>query len=122
MRARADFAETVRRGRRLGSPLLVVHVDRARPGAESASGDSPHSSPDTPTRVGFVVSRGVGGAVVRNRLRRRLRHLVRDRLAQLPSRSMIVVRATPAAATATTPDLAATLDRLLGRAIDRGSS
>jgi ribonuclease P protein component len=47
-----------------------------------------------------VVSRAVGGAVVRNRVRRRLRHLVRDHLDQVPAGSALVVRALPAAATA----------------------
>ena len=34
----------------------------------------------TPARVGFVVSKAVGNAVVRNRVKRRLRHLARERL------------------------------------------
>ena len=31
-----------------------------------------------PARVGFVVSKAVGNAVIRNRVKRRLRHLMRD--------------------------------------------
>jgi ribonuclease P protein component len=42
----------------------------------------------------------VGGAVERNRVRRRLRHLVRDHLDQLPPGSLLVIRALPAARTA----------------------
>ena len=66
-----------------------------------------------------MVSRAVGGAVVRNRVRRRLRHLVRDRLVDLPSGAVLVVRALPAAAGASYDelrgDLARCLERVLGR-------
>ena len=41
--------------------------------------------PGEPTRVGFIASkRGVGGAVQRNRARRRLREIVRRRFPRLP--------------------------------------
>jgi ribonuclease P protein component len=67
-------------------------------------------------RVGFVVGRAVGGSVVRHRTVRRLRHLVRDRLGQLPDGALLVVRALPPAGTADSAalgrDLDATLDRL----------
>ena len=45
-----------------------------------------------------IKNEAVGGAVVRNHVRRRLRHLMRVRLEQLPDRTDIVVRALPAAA------------------------
>jgi ribonuclease P protein component len=70
-------------------------------------------------RVGFVVGRAVGPAVVRNRVRRRLRALMRERLSTLPSGSLLVVRAAPAAATAGSAGLAADLDRALA-ALRRG--
>lgn len=57
-------------------------------------------------RVGFVVSKAVGGSVVRNRVERRLRHLVRDQLPELPPGSRAVVRANPAAADASSEVLA----------------
>lgn len=52
------------------------------------------------SRVGFVVSKAVGGAVVRNRVERRLRHLVATELVGAPVGLDVVVRALPAAATA----------------------
>jgi len=67
------------------------------------------------SRVGFVVSRAVGGAVVRNRVARRLRHLVRSRLQQLPPGTLLVIRALPPAATATSAELAMDLDAVLRR-------
>ena len=68
-------------------------------------------------RVGFVVSRAVGPAVTRNRVKRRLRHLMRERVAALPEGSLLVVRAMPAAAGATFGDLGGELDRCLGRVV-----
>ena len=48
--------------------------------------------PGEPTRVGFVASkRGVGGAVQRNRARRRLREIVRRRWARVTERGYWMV-------------------------------
>lgn len=68
-----------------------------------------------PARVGFVVSRAVGVAVVRNRVKRRLRHAVRDRLEQVPQGAVLVVRAQPAAATVSYDVLVDDLDHCLRR-------
>lgn len=66
-----------------------------------------------PSRAGFVVSKAVGNAVVRNKVRRRLRHLVRERLADLPAGSTLVVRALPQAADASYARLGTDLDAAL---------
>jgi ribonuclease P protein component len=76
------------------------------------------SSPDnesTPARAGFVVGRAVGNAVARNRTRRRLRHLVRDRLEALPTGSTLVVRALAGSADLSSDELAGHLDAGLRR-------
>lgn len=94
----------MRRGRRAGGPLLVVHLE-----CRDESG---------PTLAGFVVSRAVGTAVVRNRVKRRLRHLAQehlDRLEALPGRAVLVVRALPPAAGATGAELGSELARCLDR-------
>ena len=101
LRTRAEFAEVTRRGTRAGAADLVVYL---WPG-----------DPTTPARAGFVVSRAVGAAVTRNQVRRRLRHLVRGRLDQLPPGSRLVVRATPSAANATSIALSEQLDAALTR-------
>lgn len=44
-------------------------------------------------RAGVVVGRPVGGAVVRSRVKRRLREVLRARLASVPAGSLVVVRA-----------------------------
>ena len=69
-------------------------------------------------RVGFVVSRTVGGAVARNAVRRRLRHLMRERLHLLAPDSTLVVRALPAAAGASSAELSVDLDAALCRLLD----
>jgi ribonuclease P protein component len=62
------------------------------------------------SKVGFVVSKAVGGAVIRHRVARRLRHLMRDRVGVLPAGTLVVVRALPPAATASSRDLGKDLD------------
>lgn len=72
-----------------------------------------------PPRVGFVVSKAVGNAVVRNRTKRRLRAAVASRLDGIPTGVDVVVRAQPAAASATFGELSEALNPLLDRAIGR---
>jgi len=55
--------------------------------------------------------------VVRNRVRRQLRHLTASRLGQLPAGSTLVVRALPAAAGSTAGELARDLDAGLDRCL-----
>ena len=106
IRRREDFSAAVRGGSRTGRPLLTGHL--------LVRADDP-----VPPRAGFVVSRAVGGAVVRNKVRRRLRELVRGRLNSLPPGSLFVVRANPRAATARQSDLAAELDLVIDTLLRR---
>lgn len=70
-------------------------------------------------RVGFVVSKAVGGAVVRNRTKRVLRAVFAARLAELPDGTDVVVRANPALAGVAFTDVAAEVDRMLPRTLSR---
>jgi ribonuclease P protein component len=104
MRSGEDFRVTVRRGARSVRPTLVTHVVLlAGAGAEVGR----------VTSVGFVVNRAVGSSVIRNRVKRRLRHVMRTRLEDLPVGSQIVIRALPSAKDATSSTLAADLDAAL---------
>ena len=105
IRRREDFSAAIRGGSRTGRTLLTGHL-LIEPGT-------------APPRVGFVVSRAVGGAVVRNKVRRRLRELVRGRLNSLPAGSLLVVRANPRAATARQSELAAELDLVIDTLLRR---
>jgi ribonuclease P protein component len=67
------------------------------------------------TRVGITVSGRVGKAVVRNRVRRRLREALGQRWARLPLDSDLVVAARPASAEASWAELCAALDTVLAR-------
>jgi ribonuclease P protein component len=102
LRSSAEFGVTVRRGRRAGSRLLVVHV--------ASTGDH------APVRVGFVAGKAVGNAVVRNRTKRRLRALMAPLLPRLRPGVRVVVRANPAAAGATGELLRRDLEAALRRA------
>jgi ribonuclease P protein component len=67
------------------------------------------------------VSKAVGGAVVRNKVKRRLRHLMRERVDQLPPGSLVVVRALPLAGDADHAQLARDLDAALQRLLGGGA-
>lgn len=101
IRRAADFRLAVRSGARAGRPRLVVHLALEGEGLPTA---------------GFVVSRQVGGAVIRNQVKRRLRHLVADRLVHLPPGARLVVRALHPAAGASSAELGHDLDQALARA------
>lgn len=72
---------------------------------------------DARRMAGFAVSRAVGGAVIRNRVKRRLRAAMASRVAQLPPGTAVVVRALPASATATFDELQRDLDGALHQAL-----
>lgn len=65
------------------------------------------------TRVGLTVSSKVGNAVVRNRVRRRLRQLFRTRRNELPKGLDMVLIARSSAATAEWPAFVRAFDRIV---------
>lgn len=76
-------------------------------------------------RAGFVVSKAVGGAVVRNRVKRRLRAIMAARLAEpalAETAAMIQVRALPAAADADYATLEAELSSALRQCVKQHRS
>lgn len=76
-----DFRAAVRRGRRFPTEHTVLHVLTA-----ATTG---------PARFGFIVTKAVGGAVVRNTVKRRLRAVCHDVLPGVQSGTDIVIRALP---------------------------
>lgn len=118
MRRAEDFRRVLRTGRRAGGSVLTGHL-LLPVGPDSGAGTPGEVLSGDPAKVGFVVSRAVGSAVVRNRVKRRLRELMRGRLASLPRGCLLVLRAHPAAASARQADLAADLDLVIGRLLRR---
>ena len=53
-----------------------------------------------PAQCGLIISKGVGGSVLRHRVARQIRHGLRDHLDQLPVGALLVVRALPNSSTA----------------------
>ena len=91
IRTTAQFFDTQRSGSRFGNRNVVVSAN-IRP----TTGDD--------ARAGFIVSKAVGNAVIRNRVKRRLRAIIAelfDRGIDVPDGTVdLVVRALPASANA----------------------
>lgn len=98
LRRPAEF-QRVRAGKRSwGHPLLVLYL-------------APNDG--QPTRVGISVGKRVGNAVVRNRVKRRVREAVRLRHAELaPGHDLVFIARAPAAAADWSTLRAATEDLL----------
>jgi ribonuclease P protein component len=73
LRKHSDFERVYKQGRRHFSPHMTVFFLRRAADAV----------PEKGSRVGFTVGRGLGGAVERNRIKRRLREAVRLRRSSL---------------------------------------
>lgn len=95
VRDRRDFLRVGRVGRRAGSNLFVAFVAPLGPDAVL-----PHAS-----RLGLTVSRRVGTAVVRNRVKRQIREWYRRAHGKLPEARDVVVIARPAAGAATRAEI-----------------
>ena len=72
-----------------------------------------------PPRVGFVVSKAVGNAVVRNRTKRILRALMSTRVGQVPAGVDVVVKANPELPGTPHAVVVQDLDRLLATVLRR---
>lgn len=84
----------MREGKRAGRRRVVVHV-------MVGAGTNHYPA----SRVGLVVSKAVGGSVVRHSVSRKLRHVMRPVVTELPTGTHVVLRALGAAATATSAEL-----------------
>jgi ribonuclease P protein component len=76
-----DFARTTKSGFRVTSKYLVSYLYL--------------TNTTLPARCGLIISKNVGGSVVRHRVARQIRHALSDHLSQLPTGSLVVIRALP---------------------------
>ncbi|WP_179487271.1 ribonuclease P protein component [Microbacterium immunditiarum] len=99
----ADYKAVVRRGRRCAAAHTVSYVS-ARAEAVTA-----------PPRFGFIVSKKVGTAVVRNTVRRRLKAVCAEAVGTVRPGTDVVIRALPGSANAAYSELRAEISRCLAR-------
>jgi ribonuclease P protein component len=105
LRTATEFSTTVRSGVRNGRRNVVLYT------AAIAA--------DEPSRIGFIVSKGVGNAVVRNLVKRRLREAGAASLREYGTGFAIVVRALPASAAASWDQLLADYNAALESTTNR---
>ncbi|HEY1338402.1 MAG TPA: ribonuclease P protein component [Bryobacteraceae bacterium] len=96
-----DFRRIYDEGSRFSGPLFAAFCVR-------------ESTPDGP-RIGFTVPRAIGKAVVRNRIRRRVREAVRFHLERLSPQWSIVINPRRKAFLAPMPELQKEVERLFLR-------
>lgn len=101
VRSPRDFQRIRRQGRRVSSALATLHYARQAQAQAMPPGDMAYRHSEAhpvPSRAGFSVSKRVGGAVVRNRVKRRMREIVRQMLAEVaPGWDLVFVARAPAA-------------------------
>ncbi|MGI8998997.1 MAG: ribonuclease P protein component [Candidatus Limnocylindria bacterium] len=100
LRRRADFEALGRNGTARSTPLMVMRLARTE---------------RTETRIGLSTPRTLGGAVERNRVRRRLRILLRERIGRIGPGWDLLLIARPAAVDVSQALLGEAIDVLLAR-------
>ncbi len=87
----SDFDRVYKQGRRHFSAHMTVFYLRQAEGALPQAALSENALPERSARVGFTVGRALGGAVERNRIKRRLREAVRLRRSALKGGVDVVI-------------------------------
>ena len=123
---RADYEAVYGAGQRRSSPQFAVFFraqqkfqrepSAREPAASHANAGAPINEargPSPVSRFGISVKKTVGGAVVRNRIRRRIREILRRNRMEIPSGWDIVIHPRSSVAQAPFAPLEAELVRLL---------
>ncbi|PPL19833.1 ribonuclease P protein component [Microterricola pindariensis] len=108
-----DYKGVVRRGRRYVTPHLVTYV---------RSGPEVQTSGARGARFGFIVAKTVGGAVQRNRVRRRLKAASSELLDQVHPGIDVVIRALPGSSDASWETMRSELATSLARSANPGAA
>lgn len=75
----ADFARTTKSGHRVTTPFFVGYLYL--------------TGLDNPAKCGLIINKTIGGSVVRHKLARKIRHALSAQLTNLPTGSLLVIRA-----------------------------
>ena len=100
-----DFKRVLESGERWSSQSFAIFLSTQQPRSQPAGIPWP--------KLGVTVSKRVGNAVVRNRIKRRVREWFRHNRQGLPAEKDVVVIARPAAKGLSGSDIAAALDQLM---------
>lgn len=106
------FGTVLKKGKRAGNRYMVVNL--------LMSDSSIYRAKSSPAKGGIVVGKKqIPGSVNRNRVKRRMRHLLTRRLKVLPSEARVVVRMLGPSVNASSEVLGENLDRLLNSNLQR---
>ena len=98
----SDFARTTKSGHRVSTDNFVGYLYL------TGSTDS--------SKAGLIISKTVGGSVVRHRIARQARHAIAAEITKLPEGSLLVLRATSRAASADFQiEISQIINRLIGK-------
>jgi ribonuclease P protein component len=128
IKQRRDFLRVQQGGRKLHVEHFLVFVAPRVPIVPSTPSIGDAGTPETaapetlPTRLGITVTRKIGCAVVRNRIKRLVREVFRRNRERLPSGLDLVFVAKQQAATLEYADVVADFELLIQRALRRGSA
>lgn len=98
-----DYKRVVRRGFRRVGRFAVVYVMNA--------------GTTSPARFGFIANRQLGGAVVRNRIRRQLKAICADAASEIEDGTEIIIRVFPDSRKASFTELKEDITALLLRRV-----
>jgi ribonuclease P protein component len=111
VRKRSEYLRVQSGGRKLQTPSFLVFVLASAPSSESTG--------TPPARFGITVTRKIGGAVVRNRIKRLVREAVRRHASWFPSGRDVVLVALRGAAELGQADVERELETLCSRHFNR---
>jgi ribonuclease P protein component len=109
LRLSQEIRDVARYGARISDKYFVVHL------LVSSPGDTSVSKP----KATVVVPSAVGKAVDRNRVRRRVRHLLTPMIQLLPDGSSVIIRILSGAPPVANTELQGRLRRALARAVTK---